>query len=87
MLEVRCFTCNNKIGHMWNKYMELRQELDGKACLDKLGLKLMCCRRMLLSHVPVIDDLMAFSALDQKLDECGTMFLCETHQERIVKCD
>ena len=87
MLEVRCFTCNNVVGHMWEEYMKKRQTLNGKACLDELGLTRMCCRRMLLSHVPVTDDLIAFPAIDKVLDECGTVFMCETHEERTVSCD
>lgn len=87
MLEVRCFTCNNLVGHMWTQYMLLRQTKDGKTCLDELNLKRMCCRRMLLSHVPVTDDLIAFPNLDQVLDECGTEFTCQTHQTRTVSCD
>ena len=87
MLEVRCFTCNNKVGHLWHVYMQDRLKKSGKRALDDLGLTRMCCRRMLLSHVPVVDDLIAFPAVDQVLDECGTVLMCETHEERIVSCD
>ena len=83
---MRCFTCNHAIGHMWQHYMEMRQTEDGKACLDNLNLKRICCRRMLLSHVPVTDDLIDFPAIDQVLDECGTVFMCQAHEKRTVSC-
>lgn len=86
MLPIRCFTCNNKIGHMWEPYMLQRQTHTGKECLDALGLRRVCCRRMLLTHVAVVDDIISFAGLDQAVDECGTMMLCEAKEERDVPC-
>ena len=87
MLEVRCYTCNNVVGHLWDDYMKLRLECDGKTCLDHLGLTRMCCRRMLLSHVPVIEDIVSYPNVNQTLDECNTMFYREVGHERTVLCD
>lgn len=87
MLEVRCYTCNHVVGHLWTPFVRMRTTHTGKERLDELGLTRMCCRRMLLSHVPVVDDLVTFSAIDEALDECGTMLMCETRTERIVPCD
>lgn len=87
MLDVRCFTCNNLIGDMWPRYMETRYHRGGKAALDELGLKRMCCRRMLLAHVPVIDDIIVYPNHDVTLDECGTTLHREVKQVRVVGCD
>ncbi len=57
MVPVRCFTCGAVIGQHWDAYRErtARGE-DPRAVLDALGLERYCCRRMLLSHVDLFDD-------------------------------
>ena len=87
MLDLRCFTCNNLIGDMWPQYMNARFERGGTEALDELGLKRMCCRRMLLTHVPVIDDIIVYPNHDVTLDECGTTFNREVKHTRVVSCD
>ena len=86
MLPVRCLTCNNLIGHLWSEYMQARQKSDEKETLDALGLKRICCRRMLLTHVPIIQDTVVYGKEDSVLDECGTKLLCKVHGERTVEC-
>ena len=86
MLPVRCFTCNHLIGHMWDDYLEMRKTTDGKETLDALKLRRICCRRMLLTHVPIINDTMIYSNEDRVLDECNTTFSCNIKHERVVKC-
>ena len=86
MLPMRCFTCNHTIGHKWDNYVELRKTLDGKVSLDMLGLQRVCCRRMLLAHVPIINDTMLYSNEDHVLDDCNTQFIAQTRHERVVKC-
>ena len=57
MIPVRCFTCGKPISEVWEDYKErIKQEDPGKG-LDDLGVKRYCCRRMLLSHVELIDEL------------------------------
>lgn len=88
MLPVRCFTCNTVVGHLWKEYGEhKRGGLTARQALDQLNLPLMCCRRMLLSHVTVVDDLMVFSNENHVLDECGTTFSCRNKSSRTVECD
>jgi DNA-directed RNA polymerase subunit N len=57
MVPVRCFTCGNVVGQYWDTYRErtARGEKPRKV-LDELGLTRYCCRRMLLSHVYLLDD-------------------------------
>ena len=87
MLPVRCFTCNNVIGHLWKPYMERRQVATGHDALNELGMKRICCRRMLLGHVCVIDDILIYSGIDHTLDECNTQFNCYNGNTREVQCD
>ena len=64
IIPVRCFTCGKVIGNKWGKYVELKglEYTDGEA-LDALGLKRYCCRRMLLTHVDLIDKLLAYNVM------------------------
>lgn len=86
MLPVRCFTCNEMIGHLWGKYVNLQKHSSGKESLDTLQLPRVCCRRMLLTHVPIIDDTILFSRTNAVIDESGTEFLCEALEPRVVPC-
>ncbi|ESN95314.1 hypothetical protein HELRODRAFT_63271 [Helobdella robusta] len=65
IIPIRCFTCGKVIGNLWNKYLRLL-EADYTECeaLDELGLKRYCCRRMLLSHVDIIEKLLNYAPLD-----------------------
>ena len=63
IIPIRCFTCGKVIGSL---YEEFRRELDEgkrspKEILDTLGLDRYCCRRMLISHVDLIDEIVPFT--------------------------
>lgn len=61
IIPVRCFTCNKIIGNKWEifvKEKESGKEVD--IILNELGLIRYCCRRMLLTHVEVIDKLLEY---------------------------
>lgn len=87
MLPVRCFSCNALTGHLWDEYIRLRQTHDGKACLDQLGLRRMCCRRMLMTHVDIVSDLAVYSATNRTLDGSSTEWHAEVEGEREASCD
>ena len=59
---IRCFTCGKIIGNKWGEYKRL-QEIgeDNELILNKLGLKRYCCRRMLLTHIELIDELLKYN--------------------------
>eukprot|EP01132_Coremiostelium_polycephalum_P001133 gene1133-1439_t len=58
IIPVRCFTCGKVIGNKWDAYLSLLQidYSEGEA-LDALNLRRYCCRRMLLTHVDLIEKL------------------------------
>ena len=70
LIPVRCFSCSKVIGQKWNLYQEkvseylesgnTEMEANGHA-LDDVELTRYCCRRMLLSHVNLIDQLLQYS--------------------------
>jgi DNA-directed RNA polymerase I, II, and III subunit RPABC5 len=60
-LPVRCFTCNKIIGNkelLYEKY--LKEGYTSKDTLDMIGMNRICCRRMFLGHVNIIDQLLLF---------------------------
>lgn len=66
IIPVRCFTCGKVIGDKWDAYLSLLQSnyTEGDA-LDTLNLRRYCCRRMLLSHVDLIEKLLNYHPLEK----------------------
>lgn len=64
LIPIRCFTCNKVIGNKWDPYCKLIETIEPAQALDKLGLTRYCCRRMLLSHVDVIDQLLEYPLIE-----------------------
>ena len=64
MPPVRCFTCGAVVGDRFEEYHE--KIAAGKApgaILDEMGMKRYCCRRMLLTHLDIVDDTIAFRTI------------------------
>ena len=61
IIPVRCFTCGKVIGNIWNKYNELIEIQSVEKTLDDLKLHRICCRRMIITHVNLIDDLIKYN--------------------------
>ncbi|KAF7259054.1 hypothetical protein EG68_03476 [Paragonimus skrjabini miyazakii] len=66
IIPIRCFTCGKVVGDKWESYIGLLQaEYSEGDALDALGLRRYCCRRMLLSHVDLIEKLLNYSPLQR----------------------
>ncbi|MBP2031142.1 DNA-directed RNA polymerase subunit N [Methanohalophilus levihalophilus] len=56
MIPVRCFTCGKVIANSWE---EFKRRVDGgedpASVLDDLGISRYCCRRMILTHVELVE--------------------------------
>lgn len=62
LIPVRCFTCGRPLGHLWEEFRKrVEKGEDPEKVLDDLGIKRYCCRRMLISHVQLIDELIYYS--------------------------
>lgn len=61
IIPVRCFTCGKPIGHLYEEFKRrIDRGEDPRKVLDDLNVKRYCCRRMLISHVDLIDELLKF---------------------------
>lgn len=62
IIPIRCFTCGALIADKWEDYVQLKEQgvpLD--EIFEKLDIERYCCRRMLISHVDLVDDIMKFT--------------------------
>ena len=60
---VRCFTCGKIIGHLYKDYKE-KAKTEGEAkALDELGVKRYCCRRMFISYVNLVDEVIDYTPM------------------------
>jgi DNA-directed RNA polymerase subunit N len=61
IIPVRCFSCGFLVGDKWEDFARRVKEGENAGrVLDDLGVKRYCCRRMLLSHVEIIDEILRF---------------------------
>jgi DNA-directed RNA polymerase subunit N len=72
IVPIRCFSCGKVIGDKWKPFA--KRVADGehpKDVLDDLGVERYCCRRMLLSHVELIDEILEFYAEKETVEIRG----------------
>ncbi len=61
LVPVRCFTCGNLIADKFEDYQnKIRSGEDPAKVLDAMGFKRYCCRRMLLTSVETIQQIVPF---------------------------
>jgi DNA-directed RNA polymerase subunit N len=75
IIPVRCFTCGKLIGSKWEEFA--RRVKAGESAgdvLDSLGVTRYCCRRMLLSHVEILDEVLRFYEEAEKRKEARSLY-------------
>ncbi|MHA1230623.1 MAG: DNA-directed RNA polymerase subunit N [Candidatus Helarchaeota archaeon] len=66
IIPIRCFTCGKVIADKWEIYEErVNKGEHPKDVLDSLGLKRICCRRMLITFKNLIDEISKFETTTQ----------------------
>jgi DNA-directed RNA polymerase subunit N len=61
IIPVRCFTCGKLIADKWEDFARrVKAGEEAGKVLDSLDVKRYCCRRMLLSHVEIADEIIKF---------------------------
>ena len=61
LVPVRCFTCGNLIADKMDKYKKQTMEgVEAGDAMDSLGVRRYCCRRMLLTTVETIHQVVPF---------------------------
>lgn len=57
IIPVRCFSCGRVIGSAYEEYKKrVKTGEKPEKVLDNLGIKRYCCRRMIVSHVDLLDE-------------------------------
>ncbi len=72
IIPVRCFSCGKLMGDKWESFSKrVAAGEHAKEVLDDLGIERYCCRRMLLTHVNLIDDILEFHENREVVDIRG----------------
>ena len=66
IIPIRCFSCGKITGNKWESYQKMIKEgISECEALNKLGLKRYCCRRILLTHVELIEKILQYKIKDK----------------------
>ncbi|MBY9002686.1 MAG: DNA-directed RNA polymerase subunit N [Candidatus Lokiarchaeota archaeon] len=64
IIPIRCFSCGKLIAHAYKPYLEALEKGESSTnAFNELGIKRFCCKRMIVSHADLIDDLLKFPRL------------------------
>jgi len=67
IMPVRCFTCGKVVADHWEEFARrIKAGERPKQVLDEMGMTRYCCRRMFISQVDVIDDLLRYAQVTAK---------------------
>ncbi|KAJ7574413.1 8 kDa subunit-domain-containing protein [Mycena floridula] len=70
IIPVRCFSCGKVVGDKWKAYVELLESgLNEGDSMDQLQLKRYCCRRMVLTHVDLIEKLLQYNPMERSKEK------------------
>jgi DNA-directed RNA polymerase subunit N len=61
IIPIRCFTCGKLVADKWEDFARrVKAGEEAGKVLDSLEVKRYCCRRMLLAHIEIADEIIKF---------------------------
>ena len=61
LIPVRCFSCNKIVGGTYEEFVERRESGEDPAkVMDDLGINRYCSRKIYVSHLDLIDELLPY---------------------------
>jgi DNA-directed RNA polymerase subunit N len=67
IMPVRCFTCGKVVADKWEEFSSrVKEGEEPRRVLDELGVSRYCCRRMFISHVDIIDEILKYPEATSK---------------------
>jgi DNA-directed RNA polymerase subunit N len=61
IIPIRCFSCGKPIAGLYEEFKERTEKgEDAGKVLDSLGVKRYCCRKMLMTHADIVDEVMQY---------------------------
>ncbi|OLS13404.1 MAG: RNA polymerase, N/8 Kd subunit [Promethearchaeota archaeon CR_4] len=61
LIPTRCFSCGKEVASLWEPFNEMLQKnTPPEEIYQKLGVRRVCCKRMLTAQVDLIDDILKF---------------------------
>ena len=62
IIPVRCYSCGKVVGNLYEPYkLLLERDFSEGEALDALQLERYCCRRMVMTHIDLVDNLVPYS--------------------------
>ena len=62
IIPVRCYSCGKVVGNLYEPYKQLlAKDYSEPEALEALGLERYCCRRMIMTHIDLADDMVPYS--------------------------
>jgi DNA-directed RNA polymerase subunit N len=61
IIPIRCFTCGKVIADKWEEFSSrVKSGESPSKVLNELGIERYCCRRMFITHVDIIDEILKY---------------------------
>ena len=74
IIPIRCFTCGKVIANKWEEFRKrIESGEDPNKVLKSLGFDRYCCKRMLISHIELIDELLLYNEPIQEEINSGSV--------------
>lgn len=69
MIPIRCFSCSKVVANKVETYeAKINEGMSANEALDYLKLERYCCRRMLITYVPLVDKLLQYDPDNLKIN-------------------